>query len=215
MKFEFEIECKLDTDSKNKGEFSKKIKKKAIEVAGKVLDFATTAVTAAGDAIDDAADALIAADIALDDEVGEIDFDDDSGDDEGDSDDEEDDLPLKKYTLWEYLDETCNYEVDSSSKTVDCEKEAEKFLKSIEFEATDATLKAFEVAVMLKKITYETVIEKVSEYFPGLTYNDIKELLVDDFAQWIVYDRHDVDDNCRCANLMLLVRYFVKKVRAS
>ena len=61
----------------------------------------------------------------------------------------------------------------------------------------------------------ETVIEKVSEYFPGLTYNDIKELLVEDFAQWIVYDRHDVDDNCRCANLMLLVRYFVKKVRAS
>ena len=157
---------------------------------------------------------MIAADIALDDEVADVDFDDDSGDDEGNSDDDEDDLPLKRYTLWEYLDEISDYEVDSS-KTVDCEKEVEKFLKSIEFEANEATLKAFEVAVMLKKITYETVVEKVSEYFPGLKADDIKELFVDDFVQWLVYDRHDVDDNCRCANFMLLVRYFVKKVRAS
>lgn len=216
MKFEFEIECKLDTA--NKGEFLSKVKKNAIKLAGKALDIAVMATNAVEKAIDNAADALIEAEIALDDETAEnafeVDSEEDSEDEdsEGESDEEE---KLKEYTLWEYLDKVCDYEVDSSSKTIDCKKEVEKFLKSIDFEANDATLKAFEIAIMLKKITYETVIEKVSEYFPGLTADDIKELLVDDFVQWLVYDRHDVDDNCRCANFMLLVRYFVKKVRAS
>ena len=195
MKFEFEIECKLDTESKNKGKVSKKIKKKAINLAGKVLDVACKAVDATIGAIDKVGDALVEAEFALDDEIV------DNG--------------LKEYTFWEYLDIISNYEVEDSSKAIDCEKEAEKFLKSIDFEPNDATLKAFETAVMLKKITYETVIEKVSECYPGITAEDIKDLFIDDFIHWLINLRPDVDETCKNANFMLLVRYFVKKVRAS
>ena len=218
MKFEFEIECKLDTESKNKGKVSKKIKKKAINLAGKVLDVACKAVDATIGAIDKVGDALVEAEIALDDEIVDNGFNVDSEEDDDSSEDDDseyEDVPLKEYTFWEYLDIISNYEVDDSSKAIDCEKEAEKFLKSIDFEPNDATLKAFETAVMLKKITYETVIEKVSECYPGITAEDIKDLFIDDFIHWLINLRPDVDETCKNVNFMLLVRYFVKKVRAS
>ena len=36
-----------------------------------------------------------------------------------------------------------------------------------------------------------------------------------DFIHWLINLRPDVDETCKNANFMLLVRYFVKKVRAS
>lgn len=221
MKFEFEVEFKVDTDSKKKSELLTKVKKKAIDIAGKALDCVVAGVVAVEDAVDKAGDALLDAAIAIDDKLTENNSVDDSEEDDEDSDeDDEDDhksskVECKNYTFWQYLDKICTYQPDSNKKVFDCVVEARKFLESIDFEATDYTRRAFEIAVTLEEITYDTVIEKLKSEFPDMNEKRRKQNLQDDFVVWMMCVQPEIQDYCKNYNFMLLLKYFVKKVRAS
>ena len=91
-------------------------------------------------------------------------------------------------------------------------KEACIFFAAIGYPASFISRLAFETSATLEHINYNSVSDKIIEYIPDMTKDQIVEALKSDFDKWLE-TREDVCKYCPKLQFRFLLKYFVKKVR--
>lgn len=117
----------------------------------------------------------------------------------------------KKFTLAEYLDYLEAYKcVDK----LNMEKEVCSFFAAIGYPASYVSRIAFETSATLEHINYNSVCNKIIEYIPNMSKDQIVAALKFDFDKWLE-TREDVKMYCNKPTFRFLLKYFVKKIQIS
>lgn len=117
----------------------------------------------------------------------------------------------KKFTLAEYLDYLEAYKCEDK---VNIEKEVCSFFAAIGYPASYVSRLAFETSATLEHINYNSVCNKIIEYIPNMSKDQIVAALKFDFDKWLE-THEDVKMYCPKPTFRFLLKYFVKKIQIS
>lgn len=117
----------------------------------------------------------------------------------------------KKFTLAEYLDYLEAYKCEDK---VNMEKEVCSFFAAIGYPASYVSRIAFENSATLEHINYNSVSNKIIEYIPSMSKDQVVAALKFDFDKWLE-TREDVKMYCNRPTFRFLLKYFVKKIQIS
>ena len=105
-----------------------------------------------------------------------------------------------------YLDSLKLYTCENSDST----QEAKKFIKAFKYPLTPCSIQAYRAALRVSEISFKSIVNKIE--ILGETPEDIAESLKVEFNIWLKA-MPEVRENYPTANLIQLLKYFVKKYR--
>lgn len=211
MKFEFEIETKIEIGEGNEKKFSlsgikDKAKKIAENATSKSNEAMAKIITNVSEACDDALCTIADMAQATVDAIDEY-FEDSLKDEKTFSEKLSEFETEENLTLGELLD---SLDVYTGEETVSDTVNA--FFENIEYPAKRVSHDAFESIIGMNKITYEAVAEKISEMYICISEEEIIADLIKDFNEWL--ETHPkVSEICSKPNMRYLMMYFAKKAK--
>ena len=117
-----------------------------------------------------------------------------------------DEIDKDEKPLFYYLDSLELY----TCETLDPTYEAKKFIKAFNYPLTPCSIQAYKAALKVPEISFESIVNEIK--ILGERPEDIIETLKVEFNFWLI-KMPEVRENCPDANLIQLLKYFVKKYR--